>query len=111
MEAVRPHLTEHENLLLSTSLRVSVKSKIHYSKEYRTFATTLYCKSPTVYRFLQARYSGIWISAKSTNWCHSRHFFFFTAGFACPPNLPSTCGSHSRSSRRGAARRSSTYSD
>ncbi|QQP50954.1 Uncharacterized protein FKW44_012133, partial [Caligus rogercresseyi] len=57
ISAMEPYLTKVQHSLISIQLRAAVgKVKRCYNKEFKTFAVSVYYKSPSCYRFLSTKF-------------------------------------------------------
>ena len=55
-EAMKPFLTPHEHEIVAMQMRLSLGSRKRYSEEFKSFAVSIYVKSPSCYRLLKTRF-------------------------------------------------------
>ncbi len=73
IESIRSFLTPDEHLLVATQMRLSVGKKKWYPEEFKTFAVSVFFKSPSCYRFLATRFK--LPSVRTINlWLSKLHF-------------------------------------
>ncbi len=63
IETLKDYLSEDEHAIVSMQLKLSVGKKPRYTEEFKSFAVSVYYKSPSCYRFLQTRFK---LPCKST---------------------------------------------
>ena len=56
IECIRPYLTEDEHQIVAMQMRLTVGKRKRYTEEFKSFAISIYYKSPACYRFLQTRF-------------------------------------------------------
>ncbi len=56
IECIRPYLTEDEHQIVAVQVKLTVGKRKRYTEEFKSFAISIYYKSPACYRFLQTRF-------------------------------------------------------